>query len=50
MQDHNQMLVWSDSKLPTNVTMINPEFASVVYRVDPPHIGAQVAALVQRME
>jgi len=43
IQDQNEVLVWSDSKLPPNVTAIHPELASVVYRVDPPSIRAQVA-------
>jgi hypothetical protein len=29
------MLVWSEAKLPENVTAVKPELLSVVYRVDP---------------
>jgi hypothetical protein len=35
LQDHNEMLVWSEATLPVNVTAINPERVSVAYRVDP---------------
>jgi len=32
----NEMLVWSEAKLPANVTAIDPSEASVVFRQDPP--------------
>jgi hypothetical protein len=32
----NEMLVWSESKLPLNITVIEPSHTSVVYRVDGP--------------
>ncbi len=40
------MLVWSESKLPTNVTVIDPALTSVVYRTDPPAVRAEVEALL----
>ena len=49
IQEQNEMLVWSDSKLPTNVTAIDPSLASVVYRADPPAIWTQVEALLSKM-
>ena len=35
LQDNNVILVWSEPKLPPNVTAINPKLASIVYRIDP---------------
>ena len=46
IHDQNEVLVWSDSKLPANVTAIAPELASVVYRVDPPAVRQQVEAFL----
>ena len=42
----NEMMVWSDPRLPNNVTEIDPRQASVVYRVDPPAVREQVEALL----
>lgn len=33
-EDDNELLVWSDHKLPPNVTEIQPSLASIVYRTD----------------
>lgn len=38
----NEMMVWSDPKLPNNVTQIDPALVSVVYRVDPPKLRSQI--------
>lgn len=45
----NEMMVWSDPKLPNNVTKINPSLTSVVYRVDPPSIRRQVEQLMAKV-
>ena len=50
LADENEMLVWSDARLPTNITGIDPYLTSVVYRVDPPAVWAQVEALVETHE
>jgi hypothetical protein len=41
----NEMLVWSNPKLPPNVTAIDPSLASVVYRVDPPALRRQIRSV-----
>jgi hypothetical protein len=43
--DENEMLIFSQAKLPPNVTSINPELLSVVYRVDPPQYRHILAGL-----
>lgn len=46
----NEMLVWSDPRLPNNVTEINPSMTSVVYRVDPPKVRRQVEKHLGKMQ
>ena len=50
LQPQNELLVWSESKFPTNVTAIDPALASVVYRVDPPEVRAMVDDIVEEMQ
>lgn len=50
LADENEMLIWSDQRLPPNVTRIDPSLANVVYRVDPPHIQTQVQALLRNTQ
>ena len=44
----NEMMVWSDPKMPNNVTKIDPSGAWVAFRVDPPKIRAQVEGLMAK--
>ena len=43
ISDQNELLVWNEANLPANVTDINPNLASIVYRVDPPDVRRAVA-------
>ena len=43
--DENEMLIFSQATLPPNVTSINPDLLSVVYRVDPPQYRHIVASI-----
>jgi hypothetical protein len=42
----NEMMVWSNAKMPNNITTIDPTGAWVAYRVDPPKIRAHVEELL----
>jgi hypothetical protein len=44
LQDENEMLVWSDARLPANVSGVLPGLTSVVYRVDPPEVSALLSS------
>ena len=43
VSDENELLVWNEAKLPANVTEINPNLATIVYRVDPPDVLRAIA-------
>merc|ERR1712096_317569 len=38
IQEQNDLLVWSNPRLPVNVSVVDPSLATIVYRVDPPEV------------
>lgn len=46
IKDSNELLVWSNPKLPANVSAIQPSLASLVYRVDPPEMAKLLTGVI----